>query len=112
MSDPLETRVNAPTPQELLADAAIGRSAEELLAEPLVAQFFDDAVRACQAMMREEPRERAAYWHDMIAALDLWRDVFAAYMTKGAISASMLAGQGSKPVQVSRFKWGKRAERV
>lgn len=112
MDDPLEARVNAPTPQELLADAAIGRSAEELLAEPLVARFFDDAVRTCYAMMREEPRERAAYWHDQIAALDRWRDVFAAYMSKGAISESILAGQGDKPVQISRFKWGKRAARV
>ena len=95
--------------QELLALAQLGRSAEELLAEPFIARWFDDTETAMLAMMRDGTPEEAPHWHRMMDALDKLRGTLDHYLRTGALAAKQLKETNHPLEQLSRFKFRRRA---
>ena len=95
--------------QELLAQAQLGRSADELLREPLIERWFQDTQAAVLGMFAEGPREDAGHWHDVLQNMKRLRDTMDVYMRTGAIAAERLRANRSAIERVSQWKWRKRA---
>lgn len=96
------------TEQELLARAQLGRSAEELLAEPFIDRWFTDTQNALLAMLREGTPEDAAHWHRMMDAVDKLRATLDHYLRTGALATRELQEKMHPLEQLSRFKFRRR----
>ena len=93
------------TEQDLLAQAMVGRSAEELMHEPFIARWFADTEAAMIAMLREGAPEQAPHWHRMLDCLDKLRGTLDHYLRTGALAANELREKAHPLTQISRFKF-------
>lgn len=109
MNEEDQPKTDNASDQLLLRYATEGRTAQELYEDPHVRQYFRELEVVIFGMLRAGKPEEAAHWHRMLDCVDKLRDVWFEHVRTGMIAADKLKERQHPLLQLSRWKWKRRA---